>query len=114
MVGVRIEGGIITPIQVIAATGTVKSGTQKVLLNNGATAITVKLPLLSEVEDGHSILFSRMPTSSGAVTINPNTGATTQALNGTAAGTTSIGAHSAAGAGLNLSFTKYGTVWYRM
>jgi len=111
---IKVEGAFAVPIEIIPATATLKPSTMGVLLNNGATAITVTMPPLIDVTDGQSIVFTRLPTSTGAVTVNANTGATVQNRNGTTGATTTIATHSATGTGCSISFTKYGTVWYRM
>ena len=82
--------------------------------NNGATAITVTLPPIANLINGHTVFIGRGQTSTGAITISLGTGATgVQALAGTVGATTSIGTHNATGAGLGAMFTKIGTIWYR-
>jgi len=82
--------------------------------NNGATVITLTLPPIANLIDGHTVFIGRGHTSTGTITINLGAGATgVQALNGTVGATTSIGLHSAAGAGLGTMFVKIGTIWYR-
>lgn len=82
--------------------------------NNGATNITVTLPPITNLIDGHTLFIGRGQTSTGTITLSLGTGATgVQALAGTVGATTSIRIHSAAGAGLGNMFVKIGTIWYR-
>lgn len=82
--------------------------------NNGATAITLTLPPIANLIDGHTVFIGRGQTSTGTITIALGAGATgVQALAGTVGVTTSIRTHNATGAGLGAMFTKIGTIWYR-
>ena len=84
-------------------------------INNGATGITITLPPIANLIDGHTIFIGRGQTSTGAITISLGTGATgVQALAGTVGATTTVSAHSAVGAGLGVTLVKIGTIWYRI
>lgn len=85
-----------------------------VVSNNGATNITVTLPPIANLINGHVVFICRGVTSTGTITINLGAGATgVQALAGTVGATTSISAHGATGQGLMQMFVKIGTIWYR-
>ena len=101
---------------VITATTTLNETHNKILLQNGATAITITLPNALTCL-GRKYEFSRYAGSTGGITILPG-GGQIQALNGTVGATTSLGAHSATGRGLRHSFTAVNIggvgVWVRI
>lgn len=102
------------PIRLVTATYALTVEDCIVKCNNGATNITLTLPPIANLIDGHTVYLGRGQTSTGAITITLGAGATgVQALAGTVGATTSIGIHSATGAGLGFMFTKIGTIWYR-
>ena len=80
-----------------------------VIVNNGATNITLTLPSTT----GNCYRFSRSSNSTGTITLQGTTGQI-QALNGTLGATTSIGLHSVTGLGLNHNFTFDGVNWMRI
>lgn len=107
----QVNGSISTGTVTVTTTGAVPDTVERVIVNNGATAITLTLP--SPVgRAGRHIVFSRAAGSTGTVTINPG-GGTIQSLAGTMGATTTLAAHSAAGAGLDINFRSDGTNWYR-
>ncbi len=110
------NGSVGETVTVITATTTLNETHNKILLQNGATAITITLPNALTCL-GRKYEFSRYAGSTGGVTILPS-GGQIQALNGTVGATTSIGAHSAAGLGLRHSFTAVNIggvgVWVRL
>lgn len=68
---------------------------------------------LGAFDPGHELTFSRDAGSTGTITLVAP-GFTIQALAGTVGGSTTIPAHSAAGAGVSNRFVLVGTVWYRI
>ena len=97
------EGSVAETVTVITASITLNNTHNKIVVNNGATAITVTLPNALTCL-GRKYEFSRYAGSTGTVNITPSVGQI-QAFNGTVGATTTIGGHSAAGAGLRHSFT---------
>ena len=69
--------------------------------------------VLGAFDPGHELTFSRAAGSTGTITLVAP-GFTIQALAGTVGGSTTIPAHSAAGAGVSNRFVLVGTVWYRI
>ena len=110
------NGSVAETVTVITATTTLNETHNKILLQNGATAITITLPNALTCL-GRKYEFSRYAGSTGGVTILPG-GGQIQALNGTTGATTSIGLHSATGRGLRHSFTAVNIggvgVWVRI
>lgn len=106
-----LRGGFCPTVVVIASTGAIPATATKVLVNNGATAITLTLPA-HVAGKGRHISISRRNGSTGAVTLQGASGQI-QALAGTLGATTTLGVHSAAGAGVNQNFYSDGTNWYR-
>lgn len=96
---------------IAVGSGTVPATAAKIIVQNGAAAVTLTLPAPATMT-GKSISFSRAAGSTGAITILPGAGQI-QALNGTMGATTTLGAHSAAGAGLDIQFWSTGTNWHR-
>jgi hypothetical protein len=94
------EAGTITNI---TATTTLNATHHKVLVSNGATNITITLPDALTCL-GREYVISRAAGSTGSITI-VGTGNQIQSLAGTVGATTSIRAHNAIGAGLNIRFT---------
>ena len=92
----------------VTATGLIPDYTDKVIIKNGATAIMLAMPRNSE-----RLSFSRAAGSTGAITLIVQTGKKIQSLNGTAGATTTIAAHSAAGAGVQVDFWLFDDIWYR-
>lgn len=112
----QVNGSYAETITVITATTTLNDTHNKIVLNNGATNITITLPnALTCI--GRKYEFSRYAGSTGSVTV-VGTGSQIQALAGTVGATTTLGAHSAAGAGLKHSFTAVNIggvgVWVRL
>ncbi len=97
--------------RVVTATGTVTSNDTTLIVQNGATNIT--LTISGAFDPGHELTFSRAAGSTGTITLVAP-GFTIQALAGTVGGSTTIPAHSAAGAGVSNRFVLVGTVWYRI
>ena len=94
------------------ATSTTLTGTSsKIILNNAALNITITLPNAASCI-GRTYSFTRAATSTGTVTVTPLAGQI-QSLAGTMGATTSIGAHSATGGGVDIQFWSDGTNWYR-
>ena len=110
------NGSVAETVTVITATTTLNETHNKILLQNGATAITITLPNALTCL-GRKYEFSRYAGSTGKITILPG-GGQIQSLNGTVGATTSIGAHSAASLGLRHSFTAVNIggvgVWVRL
>lgn len=105
-----LNAPLIVDTVIIATTQTLPIANRlHVILNNGATNITLTLPSTF----GNCYRFSRNSTSTGTVTLQGSAGQI-QALNGTIGATTSLGIHSATGAGLNHNFTFDGTNWMRI
>ena len=111
------NGSVSETVTVITATTTLNETHNKILLQNGATAITITLPnALTCI--GRKYEFSRYAGSTGGVTLQRTGTNVIQALNGTTGATTSIGLHSATGGGLRHSFTAVNIggvgVWVRL
>lgn len=114
---VSLSGSLSENVTVITATTALNNTHRKIVLNNGATNISITLPdaltCLGRVYE-----FSRYAGSTGTVTLNVALGNQVQALAGTVGTTTTLGAHSAAGAGLRHTFTAVNIggigVWVRL
>lgn len=108
----QVNGSFAIGIWGIGATYTLDGDEAKVILTNGATNITITLhdPVTCE---GRMISFARDASSTGTVTINPAGSNNIQNLDGTITETTTIPLHSAAGAGVNVTFWSNGISWYR-
>ena len=97
------EGSVAETVTVITGSITLNNTHNKIVVNNGATAITVTLPNALTCL-GRKYEFSRYAGSTGTINITPSVGQI-QALVGTVGATTTIGGHTAAGAGLRHPFT---------
>ena len=106
-----LRGGFLPQLQVITATGAVSPNVVKVIVSNGATAITITLPP-HVAGKSRMVSLSRGAGSTGGITVRGVTG-NIQALAGAWALTTTMGLHSAAGAGVDIQFWSDGTNWYR-
>jgi hypothetical protein len=95
------QAGVVTNI---TATTTLNATHHKILVRNGATAITITFPDALTCL-GREYVISRAAGSTGSITIQRTGTNVIQALNGTTGATTSIGLHSATGGGLNIRFT---------
>lgn len=112
----HVNGSYAEAITIITSTTTLNQTHNKIVLNNGATNITITLPnALTCI--GRKYEFSRYAGSTGSVTI-VGTGSQIQALAGTVGATTTLGVHGARGQGLNHSFTAINVggvgVWVRL
>ena len=112
----HVNGSYAEVITIITSTTTLNQTHNKIVLNNGATNITITLPnALTCI--GRKYEFSRYAGSTGTVTI-VGTGSQIQALAGTVGATTTLGVHGATGRGLNHSFTAINVggvgVWVRL
>ncbi|MES2862590.1 MAG: hypothetical protein V4666_00575 [Bacteroidota bacterium] len=93
-------------------TYTVPSTISKLVLDaSGASTLTVELPDPTTCT-GRLISVSR-GTGTKTITIDPIGANNIQNLDGTITNTTSLPAHSAAGAGINIQFWSDGVNWYR-
>lgn len=112
----QTNGSVAETVTVVTATTTLNETHNKIVIQNAATAITVTLPNALTCL-GRKYEFSRYAGSTGGVTILPG-GGQIQALNGTVGATTTLGLHSAAGAGLKHTFTAVNIggvgVWVRL
>lgn len=113
---IAISADVKQTVTVVTATTTLNETHNKILLQNGATAITITLPNALTCL-GRKYEFSRYAGSTGGVTILPG-GGQIQALNGTTGATTSLGLHSVTGGGLRHSLTAVNIggvgVWVRL
>lgn len=112
----HLNGSYAETITVITTTTTLNQTHNKIVLNNGATNITITLPnALTCI--GRKYEFSRYAGSTGTVTIL-GTSSNIQARTGTVGATTTLGIHGATGQGLNHSFTAVSIggvgVWMRI
>ena len=98
------------PLRIIemTASGVVPDDADKVIVKNGATAITLTMPANSG-----RVSFSRAEGSTGKVTLNVQSSKTIQSLNGAVGATTTLTAHGAAGTGLRVEFWLLNNIWYR-
>jgi hypothetical protein len=114
---IHINGSEAGTISNITATTTLNATQHKIVVSNGATAITITFPDALTCL-GREYIISRAAGSTGAITLQRTGTNTIQAFNGTTGATSSIGAHSAAGAGLRHSFTAINVggigVWVRI
>ena len=101
---IHINGSEAGSITNITATTALNATHHKILVSNAAVNITITLPDALTCL-GREYIFSRAAGSTGSITIQRTGTNVVQALNGTTGATTSIGLHSAAGAGLSHSFT---------
>jgi len=112
----QTNGSVSETVTVITATTTLNETHNKIVVQNAATAITITLPNALTCL-GRKYEFSRYAGSTGGVTILPG-GGQIQALNGTVGASTTLGLHSAAGAGLKHTFTAVNIggvgVWVRL
>ena len=99
-------------VTVVTASTTITAATQRVIVNNAAVAITLTLPNPLTVP-GKTITISRGAPSTGSITVQSAGGAQVQALAGTLGATTTIAAHSGAGAGVSNHFVAAAGAWYR-
>ncbi|MGX7666984.1 hypothetical protein [Flavobacterium pedocola] len=94
------------------ATYTIPGTISKVILDaSGGGTLTVELPDPTTCT-GRLISISR-GTGTKTITIDPVGASNVQNLDGTLTATTSLPAHSAAGAGINIQFWSDGVNWYR-
>jgi hypothetical protein len=107
----HVAGSLALSVVTVTSTGTIANTATKIIVNNGITNITLTLPNPSTCP-GRTLSFTRAALSTGTITINPG-GGQIQALLGTLGLTTSIGAHSATGGGVDIQFWSDGTNWYR-
>lgn len=112
----HVIGSVAETVTVITATTSLNATHNKIVLNNGAANIVITLPdALTCI--GRKYEFTRYAGSTGAVGIIPAAGQI-QALAGTVGATTTLGLHSAAGAGLKHTFTAVNIggvgVWVRL
>ena len=113
----HINGSVAEAITVISSTTVLNSTHNKIVLNNGATNITITLPdALTCI--GRKYEFTRYKGSKGTITVVGSGTNQIQALAGTVGATTTLGAHSTVGAGLGFSFTAVNIggigVWLRL
>lgn len=112
-----VEYKSVNAVQVISATSAISldSPITKIIANNGATNITITLPAITPQINGFQINVTRAATSTGTITLVGSGAAQIQALAGTVGATTTIGAHSATGAGEDIQFTAVQSLntWYR-
>lgn len=99
----QTNGSVADSVLVTAASTVLNNTHNKIVCNNGATNITLTLPNALTCL-GRRYIVSRGATSTGTITLTPSAGRI-QALAGTVGATTSIGVHSATGAGLHHNFT---------
>ena len=97
--------------RVVTATGTITGADSFVVVQNGATNIT--LTFAGVFDANHLISLSRAAGSTGSITLTPAAGTTIQAIGGTVGASTTLPAHSAAGLGVRNVFVLVGTIWYR-
>lgn len=112
----QVNGSFSEVVTVVTATTSLNAFQNKVVLNNGATAITITLPnALTCI--GRKYEFSRYAGSTGGVTIL-GTSSQIQALNGNVGATTTLGIHGANGQGLKHTFTAINIggvgIWVRL
>jgi hypothetical protein len=100
----HIQGSEAGSVTNITATTTLNGTHHKILVRNGATAITITFPDALTCL-GREYVISRAAGSTGTITLQSTGTNTIQALIGTTGATSSIGNHSGAGAGLRHSFT---------
>ena len=113
----QVNGSQAGTVTIVTANITLNATHHKILVNNGATTITITLPdALTCI--GREYKISRVPTSTGIISVARQGTNTVQSLNGTTGITSLIGAHSASGAGVNHSFTAVNIggigVWVRL
>jgi hypothetical protein len=99
-----IQGSEAGSVTNITATTTLNGTHHKILVRNGATAITITFPDALTCL-GREYVISRAAGSTGTITLQSTGTNTIQALIGTTGATSSIGNHSGAGAGLRHFFT---------
>ena len=101
---IQIIGSFSCQITIVTSTTTLNETHHKILINNGATNITITLPnALTCI--GREYVFSRTAGSTGTIRIVGGAGNQIQSLAGTIGATTTLGAHNATGAGLGHYFT---------
>jgi len=97
--------------RVVTATGTITGADSFIVVQNGATNIT--LTFAGVFDANHLISLSRAAGSTGSITLTPAAGTTIQAIVGTVGANTTLPAHSAAGLGVRNAFVLVGAIWYR-
>ena len=97
--------------RVVTATGPVTGSDSFIVVQNGATNIT--LTFTGVFDANHLISFSRAAGSTGSITLTPAAGTTIQAIGGTVGASTTLPAHAAAGLGVSNAFVLVGAIWYR-
>jgi len=100
----HIQGSEAGSVTNITGTTTLNATHHKVLVSNGATAITITFPNALTCL-GREYVISRAAGSTGVINVVGSAGNQIQALTGTIGASTSIGLHSATGVGLRHSFT---------
>lgn len=112
----QIVGSVSETVRVVTATTVLNENDHKIVVNAGATNITLTLPPPLTVL-GRTYVISRYASSTGSITLVTTSGQI-QAFAGTVGATTSLGLHNAAGAGLMHSFTAVSVggvgVWVRI
>lgn len=112
----HVNGSLAVGVLKITAStnlGTLVDEVSKVVVNNGAANITITFPVAANCK-GRIISISRGESSTGTISCTTTgVGNLIQGLAGSLGGTTSIPAHSAAGAGVNIQFWSDGVNWYR-
>lgn len=106
----QITSSLRTTVATITATGTLPATATRVLVNNGATNITITLPDPA-LHIGRELWFTRASTSTGTITLAPAAGQV-QALAGTLGATTSITALGNSDS-QSVHFFSDGINWYR-
>ena len=113
----QVNGSQAGTVTIVTANITLNATHHKVLVRNGATAITITFPDALTCL-GREYVISRAAGSTGTITLQSTGTNTIQALIGTTGATSSIGNHSGAGAGLRHSFTAINIggigVWVRI
>jgi hypothetical protein len=113
----HVNGAQAGSTTVITGNTTLNLTHHKVVVNNGATNITITFPdPLTCI--GREYIISRYNGSTGTISLNSIGVTNIQTLTGTIVGVGSIAAHSATGGGLNHSFTAVNVggvgVWVRI
>jgi hypothetical protein len=113
----HIGGSFAEEITIITTTTTVTANQNKLLVNNGASNITILLPNPLNCV-GRKYEISRYQGSTGIITVSTTGTNQIQSLNGNIGLTTTISVHGATGQGLSHSFTAVNIggvgVWVRL
>ncbi len=97
--------------RVVTATGPITGLDSFIVVQNGATNIT--LTFTGVFDNNHLLSISRAAGATGTITVTPNAGTTIQAIGGTVGASTTLPAHAAAGLGVSNAFVLVGAIWYR-